>query len=227
MSMIGCPGLGLLIASLVWCCLPSRDGTYLPSQARQQGAVQEWVEQNYEALVQRMLPERLDLKPFPNTARWIMVSEIHDAFESSEYWFSIRTNYDGRVEASVRVPRGGSLARQMQKLRERMPDSNLESLSKMLQIDEYNIKDKELPELKRLAQDFQAIQISPVMPDLLIMDAYGYRFWCRSQYGQEMSAYLSGPGPNASKQPQLLVEWAERVRTITGSYIRTKLSLRE
>jgi len=220
MSMMKSLGIRLSIA-LLGCGVLAQQGLVHGShQAPSSEAIDKWIEANYDTILEQVFPEQLDLKPFPSSVKWVAVIQIHDAFRASEYWFSMRKHYDGRIEAFVRLPKGGSLAEQLRDLLAKTPNADAQSILSKLRIQEYAITDKNMPELKDLSQAFEFIQMSPVMPDSLTMDASHYHFWSESQYGQQMSATLAGFGPEAPKQPHSLVEWAERARVAMREYTR-------
>jgi len=182
--------------------------------------VDEWVHKNYAAVRRNVLPDRLELSPFPADTKWIVVVVVDEPFRAGEYWFSVTKKYDGSAKATVRIPHGAPLAKQIKELKETNPAATVETISKLVRIDEYSISDTQLAELRNLANSFEQITISPVMPDLLGLDLFEYRFWTESQYGQQMSAQLVGFGPGAKKQPHALVAWVERFRTVTRSYFQ-------
>ncbi len=189
-----------------------------PSRPRTE-VVDDWVKENYGAILHNVFPERLDLLPFPRRVKWVSVVRIEEPFLLSEYWVSVSKEYDGAVRASIKMAHGGSLARQIKELREAHPDATQETISKMVQVDNYEITDKEVPKLKNLANSLERMRISSIMPDSMGSDLFGYHYWTESQYGQQMSAQLVGFGRDAKKQPHPLVEWAEQVRALTTSYI--------
>jgi len=203
-------------------CLPAAAQNELAVQTQQVTITpDDWVRENYEVILDRVFPERLELSPFPQNVIWILVVLATNSLTpSSEYWFSFENRYDGSVEVTIRMPRLGSLSRQMRELKEKMPQASAEEVAEKLQVDEYRITDKQLPALKQLAKTFSKMQISPVVPVILIADPYAYDFWTESLYGQEMSVHLVGFGPTGKQQPHPLVAWAEQVRTATENYIR-------
>jgi hypothetical protein len=202
-------------------CFPARAQNGPPVQTQQvRNTPEDWVRENYEVVLDRVFPERLELSPFPQHVKWILVVLASNSLTpTSEYWFSFENGYDGSVRVTVRIPRESSLSRQMQELKEKMPQASNEEVVEKLQVSEYQITEKQLPELKQLAKKFEGVRMSPVVPDTLIADPYAYHFWTESLWGQEMSVYLIGIGPTGKRQPHPLVAWAEQVRTATENYI--------
>jgi hypothetical protein len=176
--------------------------------------------ENYASVHQILFPEQLQITPFPPNVKWLVVVTVRPSYGGSETWFSLTSKYDGDIELHIKTPHGASLTRQLIELSESIPEATADELARMVKIDEYKIRDKDTPELRRLAETFQAIRLSPVLPDEMIMDSYNYHFWSKSQWGQEMSASLIGPGSEAPKQPHPLVEWAEKTRNVANNYIR-------
>ena len=188
--------------------------------ASQGDAVDEWVHDNYGIVLRNVLPERLNLAPFPPDTKWIAVVLVKHPFASPEYWVSVRKKYDGTCKATIMIPHHESLANQMEELKRKNPAATADTIGKMLSVDKYEFSDSEIPELKDTIREFERIRIAPVMPDLLGTDLFEYDLWTESQYGQEMSAQLVGFGPGAQKQPNPLVEWTERLRAVGELYLK-------
>ena len=217
------PGrLSMTFALLASACFLSYGLASAPPQTSQTQSSSNWIQEHYDIVRQRVLPERLELVPFPRSIQWVVVVSVHNTLATTEYWFSLASKYDGSIEMHVKTPRGGSLARQMRDLKEKVPRASLEALSDMLQFDERTITDAQMPELKRFAKTLESTYISPVMPDLLMSDPYGYHFWSASQHGQELGATLIGPGPDAPKQTHPLLTWMEELHKVTNDYIRSQ-----
>jgi hypothetical protein len=182
--------------------------------------VDAWVKENYPAILHELLPERLEMSPFPRGTKWVVVVLIEEPFAHSEYWISVWREYDGSTKAKVKTAHGGSLVRLIKELKQKNPDAPAETIAKMIRIDDYEITDRAIPQLARLASNLERMRISPLTPDLLMMDSPRYHYWTQSQYGQEMSAELVGSTPNAKRQPHPLVEWAEEVHTLVAGYVQ-------
>jgi hypothetical protein len=198
-------------------------GVQSGSQSRPQASVsEEWVKENYAAILHAVLPKRLELLPFPGRTKWVTVVLIEEPFLRSEYWVLVSKDYEGSVGARIKIAHGRSLARQIRELREANPDASKETISEMVQVDTYEITDKDAPKLKDLANALEQIRVSPIAPDLMGPDLFAYHYWTEAQYGQEISAQLVGYGPDSKKQPHALVEWAEQVRALTAGYIELR-----
>jgi hypothetical protein len=144
---------------------------------------------------------------------------IDAPFDQSESWFCLTAKYDRTVELRARRARGGSLMSQLSGLKGKLDKSDDQIISENVQVDEYRVTDQEIPELRKLVRDFEGMKLSPVMPDTLMMDPYSYHFWTESQWGQQLSASLVGPGPSSPRQPHPLLSWAERLRGISDRHI--------
>lgn len=170
----------------------------------------------YEAVLRRVLPSRLEPSQLPREIRWMTVVLVRDAFHTSEYWFSLSRGFDGAVTVVVRIPHGGSLARQIRDITKKSAATAAEEISKEVKIDECQTSDKTIPRLRQLGTNYEDMRLSPVMPVELYADPFEYLIWSQSQYGQEMTARLSGFGPGNPRQPHPLVDWVEEERSTTA-----------
>jgi hypothetical protein len=215
MSIARSKHVGVLVVLLLFAEPPV--GTMNASQGNDRG---KRASECYASVHQMLFPDRLQLNPFPPNVKWIVVVTVRPAYAGSETWFSLASKYNGDIELDIKTPHRASLTRQLIDLTGKLPETTCDELARMVQIDEYKIRDKDTPALRRSAESFQAIRMSPVMPDQLIMDSYNYHFWSESQWEQEMSVNLVGPGPEAPKQPHPLVEWVEEMRSVANKYVR-------
>jgi hypothetical protein len=110
----------------------------------------------------------------------------------------------------------------MEELKKKNPTITRDSIIKMLRVENYELNDTDILELRNIATSFEQLTFSPVMPDMLGSDLFEYHVWTESQYGQQMSAQLVGFGPTAKKQPHPLVEWAERLRVTVEPFLKRR-----
>ncbi|HLN98748.1 MAG TPA: hypothetical protein VK208_09830 [Pyrinomonadaceae bacterium] len=177
-----------------------------------------WAQENYATALSMILPSgEIEPTQFPKNVKWTVTVRILPPFEKPEYRFSMQRFYDGRVEVSVIKVKGSSILSQLQTLRTKYPDDSLQKISGFVSLDQLKSTQSEKPQLSRLANEFEVINISPVLPDELRVDDTGYEFWSQSLWGNRMTLNLGGPGPGTRRQPHPLLEWAEAVRsTIEG-----------
>jgi len=183
-------------------------------EGMQDNDAESWVERNYTIVLNNLLPDGV-IAPerFPKQVKWTVTARILPPFERPEYRFSMHKTYDGKVEASVTAAKGISIASQLRALKNKYPEATLEKISALVTVEHRMIKQSECPQLSRLAHQFEAINMSPVLSDELGVDETGYEFWSQSLWGNHMNISLSGPGPGAKKQPHPLLQWAETVRS--------------
>jgi hypothetical protein len=196
---------------LAVCCLSAEITQIKSLQPAQNDRDKEWLRDNYAELRQRLLPDQVPFESPPKSTKWMTVVVSRDSVRTSEYWFVLSLYDDGAAKITVRKPRQGSIARELQLLRKESPSESLGNLARAIKVDEWTISDQQSSGLRQLATEFESIRISPVMPDLLMSDPYVYHFWTQARYGQEVSVEIFGPGPNGEQWHPLL-SWAERVR---------------
>lgn len=173
-----------------------------------------WVERNYTTVLNNLLPDGVIApEKFPKQVKWMVTARILPPFERPEYRFSMHKTYDGKVEASITATKGISIASQLRALKNKYPEATLEKISTLVSVEHRTIRQSECPPLSRLADQFEAINMSPVLSDELGVDETGYEFWSQSLWGNRMNISLSGPGPEAKKQTHPLLQWAETVRS--------------
>lgn len=176
--------------------------------------VDRWVQENYATVLNKLLPTgEVARGQFPKKVKWLVTVRILPPFEKPEYRFSMQKFYDGRVEVSVIKAKGSSIPSQLRALKSKYPDDSVEKISGLVSLDELKITQSEEPQLDQLADKFEAINMSPVLPDELRVDDTGYEVWSQSLWGNRMTLMLSGPGPSTSSQPHPLLQWAESVRS--------------
>lgn len=190
--------------------------------------VDEWAERNYSTVLAWVLPiGAIDVSKFPRDVRWMVKARIIPPFEKAEFLFSLQKKYDGKIEAVISTPRGSPILTQMRDLRKKRPDATVEQISSLIAIQHSTRTDQDCPQLSRLARELESLKLSLVQPDEISMDSTGYEFWSQALWGNRMQVRLGGPGPDALKQPNPLLEWIEDARkTLSRSCLvsaRTKV----
>jgi len=185
-----------------------------PTNAQSDETLDRWRRENRRAIEDALFASGvIEAGQFPGDTRWVVTVRVDSAFDGTEIRFTMRQRYDHRVELSVTEPNGSSVDAQIRRLKQENPDANAEEIASLVAIQQRSLTDRNCPSLKALAADFEKVRVSPVLPDVLMMDAYEYRFWSRSLWGNHMEVFLSGPGPQAKRQPHPLLEWTEAVRS--------------
>jgi hypothetical protein len=176
----------------------------------------EWTVQNYNKALNELLSAgRIAPEAFPKDAKWIVTVRIVSSDKNEpEIRISLRQSYDGTVVAEVLKPRMTSLFDQLLRLRRDRAGLPAKKLFPLVGLEQFTVNGKSVPELNELATDFEKMRISPVLPDVLMLDAVSYEFWSQSMYGNLVEASLVGPGPSAPEQPHELLRWAERLRSV-------------
>lgn len=174
-----------------------------------------WVDSNYATVLNALLPSgEVAPEKFPKHIKWLVTVRISPPFEEPESRFSLHKTYDDKVEAHVITAKGASIVSQLRALKNKYPDATVEKISSLVSVDQRTISQIGCSQLSHLADQFEAISMSPVLPDELGVDETGYEFWSQSLWGNRMNVLLSGPGSVAKKQPHPLLQWAENVRSV-------------
>jgi hypothetical protein len=172
-----------------------------------------WVQDNYHTVVDLALKTSCDSAMGSRAAHWATCVQIIPGHrEELEYVLSLEQHYDGTIVASITRSKGQSVYTQLSELREKHPGASSGELAKSVMLETRTVTEQEFPGLRRLASDFQKIQVSPVADTGLAMDATEYGFHSRTDWGNRMEIVLSGPGSSARRQPLPLLEWVESFR---------------
>lgn len=200
---------GLLVA-VVFCATAN---SYGGGKETAEADLDDWAERNYSAVLNSVLPiGAIEIGKFPRDVRWMVTVRIIPPFEKPEFRFSLQKKYDGKIETLVSTPRGSPILTQLRELKRKKPDATVEQISSLVAIQHSTVTDRDCPQLSRLARELESLKLSPVLPDEISMDSTGYEFWSHALWGNRMQVRLGGPGPDALKQPNPLLEWIEDAR---------------
>lgn len=192
--------------------------------ASQEGDAESWARASYNIVLDSLLPRGTVVREqFPKNVKWMVTVRILPPFEEPEYRLSMHKAYDGKVEMSVIVAKGTSVLSQLRILRKQNPSATLDKISGLISLDRWIVTQSEQPQLSVLANEFEAISLSPVLPDEFRVDETGYEFWSESLWGNRLNMTLGGPGSQAKKQPHPLLQWAEAVRKAADRKRPTRL----
>lgn len=199
----------LLVGLLCVCSSPAS----APQQAKD--GADRWARENYDRALDLVFQDRCTT---PTDARWLSCIRIIPAFKDEmEYSLSLEKRYDGTLLAHVTRPKSQSVYVQLRNLRKEHPRGSVADLSKMIDVESQVGDDRRVPPLVGLANEFESIRLSPALSDEMMMDAAEYRFRVRSFSGDSMTLTLYGPGSEAPRQPQGLIQWAESAREMLAS----------
>jgi hypothetical protein len=147
--------------------------------------------------------------------RWTACGRILPPYSSDfEYRFFIGQYSGGKVLASITLPTSQSVRAQLDHLSEEHPAFSARELAKLVKSNVRTFNQTQLPDLKRLANEFEGMHFSPTLEGDLIMDPTTYEVHSRSVYGNQMVVIIRGPGSSASKQPHPLLTWAEDLKRL-------------
>jgi len=180
-------------------------------------SVDGWVRGNYTRVLDLALRNRCSEDPVQARramdARWLACVRIVPAFKNeNESSASLEKRYDGTLFAQLVRPKGHSVYVQLRERKKQQPSESPAGLAKLIEIESTSGDQRRFPGLSRLADEFEKMQVSPVLSDELMMDATEYRFSIRAPYGESLDLTLLGPGAAAPRQPPGLIQWAESLK---------------
>lgn len=196
------------------------------SQSPASDTVDAWARENYTRALELGLPNRCaepDLLNGERTShtKWMSCVRIVPAFKNEiEYSLSVEKRYDGTLFAYVARPKGQSIYAQLCEHKKEHPKASVNELTKLIETESRSGDQRRFPALANLANDFEKLQLSPVVSDEIMLDATEYRFQIRSFSGEHMEAVMIGPGSAAPHQPRALIQWAESTREMLASAFR-------
>jgi hypothetical protein len=115
--------------------------------------------------------------------------------------------YSGETSASfLAPPKGTEVRSQLLSLHRKYPRASGKDLFKLVVLDKWDLDQNTDPGLADLAKKFERIEMPPVLPDVLMVDATNYEIWSESLWGSRMYVSMIGP------QPHPLIQWVEELR---------------
>lgn len=197
LNITSVPGLGALASN---------------AKAHQESKVTAWTRDNYAAALDLLFQERCAAG---KRARWHVCIRIAPGYSDEiEYSLSVERRYDGTIFARITRAKGQSIHTQLSTRKKEHPHASLAELLKLIQLESQAGDQHQFPALARLADDFEALRLSPVPSDEIMMDSTRYIFRIQSFSGERLDLVLQGPGTAAKGQPQPLIVWAESTRQV-------------
>jgi hypothetical protein len=210
-----CFGLIWMLALLY---VPSASGlaafssTRASTRQETQDTPESWARDNYDLILDRVFQDRCTAS---KDVRWIACVRMIPGHPSEiEYTLSVEKRYSGMILARVTRPKTRSIYTQLCKLRKDHPAASVSDLAKLIEVEAQTGDQQKFPALVRLADEFEKLRLSPVLPDEIMMDATKYVLRSRSFSGDQMELVLRGPGPSAPHQSQPVIQWAESARGV-------------
>jgi hypothetical protein len=183
-------------------------------------AAEDWVKQNYETVLNRLLPPGSPYEGgFPRDVRWSVTVRILPSLGPPESRLSLTKRYDGTVAASIIAPSHASITEQMKNLRKEHPDIGIDEALKEISLSTAFVSSNEDSRLIAIAHDYESLRFAPALPDYLFNDATKYEFWSESLWGAQMQVTLFGAPFGRERQPHPLLTWAEKLRHVLESHI--------
>ena len=211
----------VLIWLLALACIPSVPVLAAPSSPQAsvpqetQDTTEGWARDNYDLALDLVFQDRCTAS---KDVRWVACVRMVPGYPSEiEYTLSVEKSYSGTILARVTRPRTQSIYTQLCKLKKDHPAASVGDLAKLIEVESQTGDQQKFPALVRLADEFEKLRLSPILPDEIMMDATKYVFRSKSFSGDQMELVLRGPGPSAPRQPQPVIQWAESAREMLAS----------
>jgi hypothetical protein len=207
----------ILVVSLVL-GIPASGVSFWPqsnSPQETEVAIDSWVQDNYNSVLDLVFQDHCEASA---NIRWAACVRVIPGHQTElEYTLSVKKNYDGTILAHVTRAKRESVYSQLCKFKKEHPAATAGDIAKLIQVEFRSVNQQKFPALVHIADKFENIRFSPVLPDEIMMDPTIYDFHSRSSSGDQMDLIMSGPGTSAPRQPQPLIEWAESVRKILAA----------
>ena len=198
-----------------WTALSSSRATALQET---QDTTEGWARDNYDLALDLVFKDGCTAS---KGVRWIACVRIVPGHPSEiEYTLSVEKTYSGTILARITRPRTQSVYTQLCKQRKEHPAASVGDLAKLIEVESQASDQQKFPALARLANEFEKVRLSPVLPDEVMMDATKYVLRSKSSSGDQMELVLRGPGPSAPHQPQPVIQWAESARQVLSSTLK-------
>jgi hypothetical protein len=147
--------------------------------------------------------------------RWTVCVLVTPGYQKEpEYLLLLVKRYDGTAYARITRPRGPSIFTQLLKLKTEHLSASPAELARLIAVETRDGDQQTFPALLSLSDKFEKIRLSPVLSDVLMMDATTYFVHARSSSGEQIDLVLYSPGPSAPHQPCPLLEWVEEARRV-------------
>jgi len=175
-----------------------------------------WVHENYHAILDLISRDTGCAAPrAPGSVRWTVCVLVTPGYQKEpEYLLLLVKRYDGTAYARITRPQGPSIFTQLLKLKTEHLNASATELAKLIDLETREGDQQTFPALLRLSDKFEKIRLSPVLSDVLMMDATTYFVHAKSSSGEQIDLVLYGPGPSAPHQPCPVLEWVEEARRV-------------
>jgi hypothetical protein len=187
-----------------------------------------WLNENYRKALDLILPVGMAAsdETINDAPEWILTVRVSPPWDASKFYqLTFLKNFKGSVEATIIMPKGGSISEQLINLRKRNPQATLEEISKLVSVNRQTFTEKERPQLKLLARRFERLKMSPLPPNALILHGTDYYFWVKPYWVNHVEYAITEPSGsywgNLGKYPHPLAKWAESVRMVLMNNART------
>ena len=179
-----------------------------------EAAVSDWVRDKYPRILDLVLPvDKSTASYLPKDVRWMVTVRITGPFFESESRLSLQMMYRKDVVSVLSSP-VPSLLTQLRRLKSEKRGATDEQIARLISLKHQTLTGQDCPGINRLAQDFEKLNLSPVLPDELIMDGTSYEIHSQSQWGNHWFLKYNGPGPQEPVQPYPLLTWVETLREL-------------
>ncbi len=193
--------------------------------------IQEWVNTNFGKVLDLIMPIGLAAsdETVKDAPEWVVAVRVFPAWDMSEFYqLSFSKKFKEKVEATLIISNGASISEQLVSLRKKYPRQSLEEISKLVSVNRHTFTEKERPQLRRLAHEFENLKMSPLPPNAFILHGTDYRTWLKPYWVNHVEYKITEPSGsywgNLGKYPHPLSKWIENVRMVLLNNARSRPS---
>lgn len=171
-----------------------------------------WLAQNYDLVIDRLMPLESSDADFLRRDKWAFTFRIMPSPDSEpEFWCALVRTYEGQARLEVVIPRGPSVVTQLIHLHTQHPESSAQQLADMIRVDRVRVTCLDPRQIETISRTLEDIRHSTIMSDALLMDPSGYQFYSEARSG-DLRMSLQAPASGGTHSDEPLIRWAEDAR---------------
>jgi hypothetical protein len=176
-----------------------------------------WRFKNTEQLLEAIMPIKpLSYEDYPTSFRWIVSIRMRGSYIEQLMAISLKKSYSGGIEATITRPVGKDLDRQIDQLARVNPKVSVSEVANSIKLMHSKLNSRECSALIGLAEEFERLSFSTVLPDVRIWQSTRYDIISQSLHGNSVQIRYHGPGPEAKIQEEPVLDWVERLRKLVN-----------
>lgn len=174
----------------------------------------------YGSVLNLVLQDRCGPAHVSGKIRWVVCVRIIPGFQNEmEFTLSLEKYYDGTIRAYATRPKAKSIYLQLSGLRSKYPAASPREISGHIAVESMNFDQRDIPQLRLFADQFERIRLSPVPDDAIWNDATKYDFRMESITNDSIDYAIMGPGGSTAHQPNDLLSWTESIKRLIAIHL--------